>query len=218
MDTIAKENGANMRELFNPLIMARARLTNKCSDEAFTEWLDKLKQLHDKLDTEAQDIIYRVISILFYKHDAEIMKQNRTVDEIINTVGLDTIQYYGHYYNEEMQTVSIQSKAIEMLTKRNRILMEIAENKAESATARIKALAGLDSYIDSCLTPSGPKAINVYGQTAIDMSSGKQVAAFNLDKLGGQGDPDFKRFIRGAVQKKEEIDEIEVMANVLEQR
>lgn len=211
MEEIAGTYDADMREMFKPLLLARKTLSKKCGEDAFDEWIGELKELHDKLDTNEVDIIYRVLAILFYKHEADITAQKHSIEDIIDGIDLNIVCYYDHYYNEEMQVMAIRAKAIEMLDKRNKILMDIAESTVSPHT-RIMALKALDSYINSCLLPQSPNAINVYGQTAIDLSQNKQVAAFNIDELMGQGDDEFRKYLRSK-KSTNEVEEIRTIEN-----
>ena len=212
MDNIANEHNKDKSELFKPLIIARKVLTGKYVEGAYDKWIDMLKGLKSVLEHDADEleIIYRVLAILFYRYSEDIADAKYFVEDIIDLVGLDFVEYYNHYTNEEMQYVSIRAKALDMLEKRNKILMQIADN-SDSDNVRVQALKALDHYIESCLLPKSPNTMNVYGHdVAIDASTGKEVKAFDISKLQGQGDVGFKKMLN---KKKGEIEEVEEMAN-----
>lgn len=209
MDEIATTRDKNKRDLFEPLMVARQVLTGKNDENEYDEWIDKLKSLSAELKSDVDDhqIVYRVLAILFYKYPNDI----KYVDEdVLDAVDLDFVEYYNHFTNEEMQYESTRSKALAMLDKRNKILMKIAET-SNFDNVRVQALKALDHYINSCLLPESPKAINVYGrEIAVDASTGKSVGTFDINELQGQGDAGFKKMLN---KKKGEIEEVEVMAN-----
>ena len=212
METISDSYGVPKRDMFKPLIMARKILTLSCTPEAYSDWIQKLKALNERIiNDDDREIIYRVLAILFFKYEHEIVQTNKhQIEEILDEAELDTVRFYNHFYNDDMRVIAIQTKAMDMLERRNKILFQIADNDNIKPMTRINALKALDSYINSCLLPNNsPSSINVYGHAMIDASHDKQIKSFDMSKLTGQDTPEFKKLIKEKRQEIEEIIEIE---------
>ena|SRR3990167_111399 len=209
MERLAVAYKKPKREIFRSLMLAQKVLTNNCTMKVYEDWITSLKELHGLLiNDDDKTIIYKVLAILFRKYSSEISRNKHNIDQIMDETGLDPVQFYTHFCDDDMKYMAIQSKAMDMLEKRNEILLDIAEN-SESDSVRVAALKALDTYIVSALEPQSPKSINVYGQALIDNSQGKSVKAFDIDKLMGQGDESFKNYIRNKI----EVDDIKVTEN-----
>jgi hypothetical protein len=206
MDAIAKKQKQGKHVLFKPLIMAREILTSNPAGDKYEEWVDEMKSLVDELHGEKGEIIYRVMAVLLYKYKYEIDKHKHKLEDIIEDIGVDRTEFYSHYYSDDMREDANKAKTIEFHGMRNDMLMSLAENATDDAL-KYKALV----EIGKSIKVEAPKKVVVNSKNAaVDLSTNKEVGmAFDIDELSGQGDPDFRRRIKG--NGSTELEEIETI-------
>lgn len=202
MRFIADSYDMDRNELFTPLLMARKILTTKCSKENFEKWIGNMKALYEKLDDDNHAVIYKTLAVIICKYSEEIRSaHNWFEDDMVLELGLDSGTFYSHYYDDEMMAYAHASRIAELHQRRNRSLLEIAENKSESGHVRIKAW---DSLISASKEGGQVLPINVYsGQTLITNTAQNP----DWSKLEGYGDESFRKRLKS----KEELEEIKTI-------
>lgn len=197
MDAIATRYGRDRKEMFRALMVVPKYLCSSKYSETLENWKNMVKRLLAELKDEDKDIVYKVLATYCYKYEMELAREDKSyLDNMIKSFNLDGAHFYDYYCDGEIRQYAEECRKTELMDRKIRALMEIAESCESSPFIRMKAW----KEIDVCMKTRGD------GNKGHKGISDKKEKVEDVTKSVGQGSREFR-------ERLKELDEIALMEN-----